>query len=109
MLARGLHAPLASSCGRLFEAVAAALGIAFERQAYEGEAAMRLEAAIDPRALEEPDDLAYAFAAEPAPGGPLFLDPRPLWRRSCATSDRRPGRGHLGALPLAASRGPWPS
>jgi len=78
-LARGLHAPLASSCGRLFEAVAAALGIAFERQAYEGEAAMRLEAMVDPRALEEADDLAYAFAAEPAPGGPLFLDPRPLW------------------------------
>lgn len=82
MLARNLHAPLASSCGRLFDAVAAAVGIAFERQAYEGEAAMRLEAAAaaEPRALEAGDDPAYGFSLEvPAGRGPSLLDPRPLW------------------------------
>ena len=39
---RGINAPRASSCGRLFDAVACALGI--DAQSWEGEAACRLEA-----------------------------------------------------------------
>ncbi|HEA0270971.1 TPA: carbamoyltransferase HypF [Salmonella enterica] len=41
---RGVNAPLASSCGRLFDAVAAALRCAPESLSYEGEAACALEA-----------------------------------------------------------------
>ena len=41
---RGINAPLASSCGRLFDAVACALGCAPTTLSYEGEAACRLEA-----------------------------------------------------------------
>lgn len=44
MIAQSVNSPLASSCGRLFDAVAAALGVCADRQAYEGEAAARLEA-----------------------------------------------------------------
>ncbi|MDO6406752.1 carbamoyltransferase HypF [Pantoea phytobeneficialis] len=42
-ITRGVNAPLASSCGRLFDAVAAALGCAPLQQSYEGEAACLLE------------------------------------------------------------------
>ena len=80
MLASGVGAPRASSCGRLFDAVAAAVGICFERQAYEGEAAARLEAAVDPRALDEGDELAYPFAIPRLGGSGLpYLEPLAMW------------------------------
>ncbi len=50
MIAQGVNAPLASSAGRLFDAVAASLGIAFEHQDNEGQAAMQLEAQANPMA-----------------------------------------------------------
>ncbi len=77
MLTGGINAPLASSCGRLFDAVAAALDIARERQAYEGEAAARLEALATAAA---DDGAAYPFAMATAVDGQLDLDPAPLWR-----------------------------
>ena len=68
MIAKGVNAPLASSAGRLFDAVAAALGIAFAQQHYEGQAAMELEALMTadlpttgyPVALSEAGALSWA-------------------------------------------------
>jgi hydrogenase maturation protein HypF len=63
MIRGGVNSPMASSCGRLFDAMAAALGICRDRQSHEGEAASRLEALVCQRALHEEDDaLAYPFA-----------------------------------------------
>ena len=81
MLATGRHAPLASSCGRLFDAAAALCGLAWGEQDHEGQAAMAFEAAIDPAALREPDDLAYPFAVPRLGGrGMPYVEPLGAWR-----------------------------
>ncbi len=79
MAARGLNSPPASSCGRLFDAVGAAVGLARERATFEGQAAMLLESIVDHDALAA-DAAAYPFAiARPEDGGLPFIEPRPMW------------------------------
>jgi hydrogenase maturation protein HypF len=73
MIERGVNAPLTSSCGRLFDAVAAAVGLCRDRARYEGQAAMMLETVA-----AEHDCGAYPFAIVDA-GEILRLDPAPLW------------------------------
>jgi hydrogenase maturation protein HypF len=74
MLARNLNSPVASSAGRLFDAVAALAGL-HPVAAFEGQAAMALEAAL--RGFE--GDQAYPFAIEAGPEGRgLVLDWGPM-------------------------------
>jgi hydrogenase maturation protein HypF len=82
MLRNGINAPKASSCGRLFDAVAAAVGVCRERQAYEGEAPQQLEAMADARTMAEEDDsLAYPMTIPKLRGSGLpYLEPLALWR-----------------------------
>lgn len=76
MMARGLNSPLSSSCGRLFDAVAAALGICREALAYEGQAAIELEAMARPCLATCGEG--YPFELTGGDAG-LALDPAPLW------------------------------
>ena len=108
MLTRALNSPLASSCGRLFDAVAAAAGVCRERAVYEGQAAVEFEALVDRATLACDEASAYPFAyvsalaGEAAGAGLPQLDPAPMWRallRDLATATPVPriaARFHLG-------------
>ncbi|GLR83752.1 carbamoyltransferase HypF [Bradyrhizobium iriomotense] len=81
MVRNGINAPLASSCGRLFDAVAAAIGVCRDIQSYEGEAAARLEALVDEDLLLNEDEaLAYPLTIPNLRGsGPPYIEPLAMW------------------------------
>jgi len=89
-LAEGLNSPLTTSAGRLFDAVAAALGVCRLRT-YEGQPAMELEMAAD-----ETEDGFYDAAVQEAPDA-LVLDTLAIFRGVAA--DRLAG---LAAAVIAA-------
>jgi len=82
MLRERINSPLASSCGRLFDAAAAATGICRERVGYEGEAAVHFEALADPAALADVGERsAYPFLISRLEVSDLpCVDPLPMWR-----------------------------
>jgi hydrogenase maturation protein HypF len=82
MIKQGLNSPQASSCGRLFDAAAAAVGICRDEIFHEGEAAMRLEALIDAKTLADVDDeLAYPFGIPRLKGSGLpYIEPLAMWQ-----------------------------
>ena len=81
MIASGSNTPLSSSCGRLFDAASALAGLAWDTQNHEGEAAMLFEAALDPSALDESEDLAYPFTIPLLNGNGLpYIEPLAVWR-----------------------------
>lgn len=75
-----INSPPASSVGRLFDAVAAAMGVCLESSSYEGQAAMAMEALVDPTSLNNhKEGLTYPLDIN-------FLDriyyinSKPMWR-----------------------------
>jgi hydrogenase maturation protein HypF len=75
-------APLASSCALLFGAVAAALDLGRDMQAYPDESLLRLEAAVDMAALADssPEGHYPVVLQDAAEGEPHCIDPKAMWQ-----------------------------
>lgn len=105
MIARGVNAPLSSSAGRLFDAAAAMLGQAFDRQDYEGQTGMELEALARPFADDE-----IGYATESAAVAPAEIRWDVMWDamlrdlRSGVEAGRIAARFHLAIAAAAVAQ-----
>ncbi len=82
MLETGLNASLSSSAGRLFDAVAATLGVCPETTSYEGQAAIELEA------LAQRGARGAGYPIDIGEGVPITLGWGSLWRAVLEDLDR---------------------
>lgn len=92
MVAQRINSPLSSSAGRFFDAVAAALDICFNRQSFEGQAAMTLETLARPF-LD--DETGYAIEIDRSAGIEFAF--QPLWRALMEDLQRQDEPGRIAA------------
>ncbi|MFY9640668.1 MAG: carbamoyltransferase HypF [Rhodomicrobium sp.] len=105
MMERGINSPAASSAGRLFDAVAAALGLCFDAASYEGQAAIELEALAEGAMA----DAGAGYGCTLRSCDPAQLGWAPLWEgilRDLATGTDRAmiaARFHRGLIETVCS------
>ncbi|RCJ23537.1 carbamoyltransferase HypF [Nostoc sp. ATCC 43529] len=80
LIYKGINSPPASSVGRLFDAVAAAIGIYRDECSYEGQAAIAMEALVNANNLNNDKEmLIYPFEFSLL-DSIYCIDPRPMWQ-----------------------------
>ena len=77
-IAQNINAPYASSTGRLFDAIAAALGLFPQQQSFEGEAAMHVQQLAEDWINDHGTPEPYLFKIED--NGMTIIDPAPIWK-----------------------------
>jgi hydrogenase maturation protein HypF len=103
MMRKGINSPLSSSCGRLFDAIAAAVGLCRDAVSYEGEAAIALESIADARTLAREDGYPIPVLVQALDlGGLPTMDFSPLWG---AILDDLEGAAPAGAIAARFHRG----
>lgn len=91
MIDKGINSPLASSAGRVFDAIAAALGICREQAGYEGHAAIELETIAAPFiSTEQSNTYGYEWRDN-------TLSWQPLWTALFADLQRGVDKGIIAA------------
>jgi len=80
IIEKGINSPLTSSVGRLFDAVAAAIGICREQCSYEGQAAIEMEAIANVNILNnDKETINYSFKFEKS-ANIYYIDTSLTWR-----------------------------
>lgn len=95
MLKTGLNAPLTSSAGRLFDAVASLLGLK-QTSRFEGEAAMALEFACE--GIETEEAYPFRLLEYGTPNAPLIVDWAPLIEAILGDLEQSRPIGEIAAL-----------
>jgi len=80
LMEKGINSPPASSVGRLFDAVAVAIGICLDECSYEGQAAIAMEAIIDVSSLNNDKETPIYPFNFIFSDSIYCIDPRPMWQ-----------------------------